>query len=96
MEYVREKFELSEKAQQLIARLRTIDTSADPLAKGFDYAAHMAPLEAVLAELFRALLVGKVSKRDADAVSTEARRIQHDFRAHIRRESPHLGVSGSR
>jgi hypothetical protein len=75
--------ELSDKAKQLIARLRTIDTSADPLATGFDYRSDMAPLEEVLAEVFRALLRGTMTEGDADVVRSEARRIQHDFRARL-------------
>jgi len=80
---VRIRVERSEKAQQLIARLRTIDTSADPLATGFDYRADMALLEEVLADVFRSLLRGTMTEGDASAVRSEARRIQHEFRARL-------------
>ena len=85
VESVHERIDLSEKAQQLIARLRAVVTAADSHPSDFDYAACVAPLEDVLAELFRAHKAGKISKREADAVSTEARRIQRDFGARYRR-----------
>jgi hypothetical protein len=79
VECVREQFELSEKAQQINARLRAIVTSADSNAREFEYAAYVAPLEDALAELFRAQMVGKITQGEANAVSAEARRIHRDF-----------------
>lgn len=80
--------ELSEMAQQLIARLRTIDTSVDPRTKGFDYAAHTAPLEEVLDEVYNALLVGKMTEGEANAISREAGRIRSEMRARIHKARP--------
>jgi hypothetical protein len=85
MERVHERIDLSEKAQRLIARLRAVVTAADSHPRDFDYVAYVAPLEDVLAEMFRAHIAGKITKSEADAVSIEARRIQRDFEARYRR-----------
>ena len=75
--------ELSPLAVQLIALLRTIDTSVDPRTKGFDYAARTEPLEEVLDEVYNALLDGTMTEHDADAVSKEAARIRNALRAQM-------------
>ena len=88
-ERVPKPVELSALAQRLIARLRSIDTSIDPRTKGFDYAAHTAPLEEVLDEVYNALLAGTMTETEASAISTVALRIRGEMRARI-----HRSVSG--
>ena len=69
----------------MIARLRTIDTSADPRTKSFDYAAHTQPLEEVLDEVYNALLAGTMTESEASAISTVALRIRGEMRARMHR-----------
>lgn len=82
-EGVPKNISLSPLAVQLIARLRSIDTSVDPRTKGFDYAAHTAPLEEVLDAVYNALLVGTMTEAEATAISKEALRIRGEMRARV-------------
>jgi len=80
---VSEPIKLSKLAQRLNARLRTIDTSVDPRTKGFDYAAHTAPLEEMLDDVYDALLVGTMTEGEAVAIRKEAFRIRGQIRTRI-------------
>jgi hypothetical protein len=75
---------LSKKAAELVSRLRKCETAPTPLAEDFGYAAHIAPVTAVMEEISIALSRREMTAREAFVTKKEGVRIMREIRARIR------------